>query len=75
MSTAEEMEAGRRQSEYWANPGARRPQLKSSLAGEGRGVAPRKNDGTTNVVAFGPTGKMGVQGGAGAGRARPETLG
>ena len=60
VSTAEEIEAGRKQSEYWANPGASRPQPKSDPTGKG-GFAP-KND---NVIPFGPTGNTGGQGGRG----------
>ena len=64
MSTAEDMEAGRKQSEYWANPGASRPQPKPDPTGKGSGVAARKND---NVIPFGPTGNTGGQRGGGGG--------
>ena len=57
--TALEMEAGRKQSEYWANPGASRPQPKTDPTGEGSGVALRKDD---NVIPFGPTGNTGPTG-------------
>ena len=50
MSTAEEMEAGRKQSDYWANPGARRPQPKPDPTGKGSGVAPRKNNGDPDII-------------------------
>ena len=60
MSTTEEIEAGRKQSEYWANPGASRPQPKSDPTGKRRFAA--KND---NVIPFGPTGNTGGQGARG----------
>ena len=65
MSTAEEMEAGRKRSQYFASPGTRRPHPMSTATGEGSGVAPTKNDGTTNVIPFGPTGNTDVQCGGG----------
>ena len=65
MGTAEEMEAGSKRSQYFANLGTSRPHLKSNPTGEGSGVAPRKNDGTTNVVPVEPTENTGVQGGGG----------
>ena len=67
MGTTEEMEAGRKQSEYWSNPGARRSRPKPDLSGQGSGIAATKN-GTTNVIPFGPTGNTDVQcGGGGTG--------
>ena len=40
MSTADEIEAGRKRSQYWANPGASRSQAKPDSTGESRGVVP-----------------------------------
>jgi hypothetical protein len=40
MSTAEEMEAGRKRSRYWANPGASSPQTKPDPSGEDSGALP-----------------------------------
>ena len=71
MGTAEEMEAGRKQSEYWANPGANRPQSKPDPTGKGSSVAARKND---NVIPFGPTGNTGGQSRGGGGLAPTGTL-
>jgi hypothetical protein len=68
MSTAEEMEAGRKRSQYFANLGTSRPHPKSNPTGADNGITPRENDGTNNVILFGPTGSTGVQGdGAGTG--------
>jgi len=50
MSAAEEMEAGRKQSEYWANLGASRPQAKPDASGEDSGAAPVNTD----IVAAAP---------------------
>ncbi|HUZ32122.1 MAG TPA: VapE domain-containing protein [Xanthobacteraceae bacterium] len=63
MSTAEEMEAGRKRSEYFANLGNSRPQLKSNPTGEDSGVAPRITNGANNVIPIGPTGNTGAHGG------------
>ena len=51
MSTSEEMEAGRKQSQYFANPGASRPQPKTDASGKGSGVtAPKKpNDAPAGI--------------------------
>ena len=40
MSTTDEIEAGRKRSEYWANPGANRPQTKPDPTGKGSGAVP-----------------------------------
>ena len=60
MGTAEEMEAGRKRSQYFASLGATRPQPKPDLSDQGSGIA-TKNDGTTNVIPFGPTGNTDAQ--------------
>ena len=66
MSTAEEMDAGRKRRRDWANPGASSPQTKPDLSGQGSGIAAMKNG--TNVIPFGPTGNTDVQcGGGGTG--------
>ncbi len=43
MSTAEEMDAGRKRRRDWANPGASSPQTKPDLSGQGSGIAAMKN--------------------------------
>ena len=48
MSTAEEMEAGRKRNEYFASPGATRPQSKPDLTGKRSGA----NDLAKNVADF-----------------------
>jgi hypothetical protein len=40
MSTAEEMEVGRKRSQYFANPAANRPQPKTNPAGDGSSAIP-----------------------------------
>jgi hypothetical protein len=62
MGTAEEMEAGCRRSEGLSGPHPR-----SKPAGEDTGGTPRKDDGTTNVIPFGPTGNTGAQSRGGTG--------
>lgn len=64
MGTAEEMEAGRKD---LANLGISGTHARSEPAGEDTGGTPRKDDGTTNVIPFGPTGNTAAQDRGGTG--------